>query len=186
VRLREHCVAAPMPLSLAPTARSWLPHAACERAAGNTGSIHDFDFLAGDWRVLNRRLQRRAVGCQSWDEFPGSMRARLHLDGLVNTDEILFPTLGWTGMTLRAFDRARRRWSIYWIDSREGVLFPPVMGGFTGERGEFYGKDQDAGRAVDVRFIWSRHGAAAARWEQAFSYDGGVWETNWIMELTRT
>lgn len=185
VRLREYCVAAPTTLLLAPTARSWLRPASSERAAAGQASIHDFDFLAGEWRVLNRRLQQRALGCQTWDEFPGFMRARLHLDGLVNTDEILFPTLGWSGMTLRTFDRTRRQWAIYWINSREGVLLPPVTGGFAGERGEFYGKDEDAGQAVDVRFIWTRHGRDAARWEQAFSYDGGTWETNWIMELTR-
>jgi hypothetical protein len=30
------------------------------------------------------------------------------------------------------------------------------------------------------------HHAQSARWEQAFSADGGkIWETNWIMEFVR-
>jgi hypothetical protein len=38
---------------------------------------------------------------------------------------------------------------------------------------------------VHARFIWHRLGPDAARWEQAFWYEGGPWETNWVMELTR-
>jgi hypothetical protein len=38
-----------------------------------------------------------------------------------------------------------------------------------------------------VRFIWSRVTTSTPRWEQAFSEDGGqTWETNWIMEMTRS
>jgi hypothetical protein len=33
---------------------------------------------------------------------------------------------------------------------------------------------------------WTRLGPTTARWEQAFSYDGGPWETNRVMEFTRT
>jgi hypothetical protein len=37
-----------------------------------------------------------------------------------------------------------------------------------------------------VRFVWSGCSDTAARWEQAFSVDGGqTWVTNWIMEFTR-
>ena len=80
---------------------------------------------------------------------------------------------------------AQRRWSIYWINSRDGVLTPPVHGGFEGDRGVFYGVDTDDGREVQVRFDWTRLGPDAARWEQAFSLDGREWETNWTMALTR-
>jgi hypothetical protein len=63
-----------------------------------------------------------------------------------------------------------------------------VHGGFVGDRGEFCGDDTDAGRAVKVRFIWTR-GAAAAPWEQAFALPGDApelnWETNWVMEMRR-
>ena len=33
---------------------------------------------------------------------------------------------------------------------------------------------------------WTRLGPTTARWEQAFSYDGGPCETNRVMEFTRT
>ncbi len=149
------------------------------------GRPHDFDFLIGHWQLTNRRLRRRLAGCTEWDEFPATSQARAMLDGAVSVDETRFPTLGFSGMTLRTLERATNRWAIYWINSHSGALFPPVHGGFDGARGEFYGDDSDDGRAVQVRFIWTRLGADAARWEQAFALDGGAWETNWVMELRR-
>jgi hypothetical protein len=150
-----------------------------------TGDVHDFDFIAGAWQIANRYLEQRGAGCTAWDEFPATSRARLHLGGIVNIDEYEFPTKAWSGMTVRSFDLARRQWSIRWISSRTGALEPAVVGGFEGDRGEFYGEDEDAGRSVKVRFVWTTLGRDAARWEQAFSYDDGPWETNWIMALTR-
>ena len=149
------------------------------------GRPHDFDFLCGHWQLTNRRLRARLAGCTDWDEFPATLDARVLLDGAVSVDETRFPTQGFTGMTLRSLDRATQQWAIYWINSRDGLLTPPVHGGFDGDRGEFFGVDTDAGRAVDVRFIWNR-GVEAARWEQAFALPGsGAWETNWVMEMRR-
>ena len=150
-----------------------------------TGTPHDFDFLAGEWVVQNRFLRSRLTGDHVWEEFPGRARCELHLGGLVNVDEIDFPTRGFTGMTVRLFDVQERRWSIYWTDSRRAVLYPPVRGGFAGERGLFYGGDIEGGRAVRVRFVWERRPGEQAHWEQAFSLDGASWETNWVMELSR-
>ena len=99
-------------------------------------------------------------------------------------DEIDFPTRGFTGLTVRLFDVQERRWAIHWTDTRRAVLGPPVHGGFTGDRGFFYGEDIEGGRAVRVRFIWERRAEGHAHWEQAFSLDGASWETNWVMEFT--
>lgn len=151
-----------------------------------TGTQRDFDFLVGQWQVANRRLRRRHVGSDDWHTFSAVSRAWVLLDGVVNVDEIHFPSEGFSGCTLRTLDRAAHRWSIYWVNSTSGVLFPPVHGGFAGERGEFYGEDVDDGRPVQVRFVWTRLGPERARWEQAFALDGVTWETNWIMEFSRT
>jgi hypothetical protein len=62
---------------------------------------------------------------------------------------------------------------------------PPVVGGFVGTRGELYGEDQDNGRPIKVRIIWTETDRDHARWEQAFSYDNRTWETNWISDFTR-
>lgn len=150
-----------------------------------TGDLSDFDFLIGSWNVAHRRLTARLADCDEWDEFPGTSRCEKRLGGLANVDENVFPTKGFAGMTLRVFDPAQRRWSIYWVDSRIGVLTPPVVGGFSGDNGAFFGADQHDGRKVTVQFRWTRLGTGAARWEQAFSLDGKDWEWNWVMEFTR-
>jgi hypothetical protein len=150
-----------------------------------TGTVHDFDFLVGSWAVMNRRLKRRWSGSDDWDEFPATHRCEKHMGGVVNVDELVCPTRGFSGMSVRVFDLDRRHWAIYWINSGSGVLFPPVFGGFTGNRGEFYGEDVDDGEPVKVKYLWIRFSPDLARWEQAFSRDGIVWETNWVMDFTR-
>ena len=110
----------------------------------------------------------------------------LHLDSAANVDEIYFPTKGWSGLTVRTFDKARHQWSIYWVNSNTGVMFPPVVGGFQGDTGDFVGDDTDDGKPVKVRFHWTKYSADHLKWEQFFSYDDGkTWEMNWTNELTR-
>ena len=184
--LVARCASPPHQLRLAPTARSLLRHA---EPFGYTthrrGDAHDFDFLAGDWRVVNRRLRVRNSGCTEWDEFPATSRAALHLGGVANVDELTISNRTCAGMTVRHFRLADQQWTIRWISARTGDIDPGVVGGFQCDRGEFYGEDLDDGRPVKVRFIWNRLGPDAARWEQSFSYDDGPWEINWIMEFTR-
>ena len=147
---------------------------------------NDFDFYAGTWKVHNRRLKLRWVNSLEWDEFPATEVVTRVLDGLGHIDEITFPTKGFAGLTVSLFDRAKQEWSFYWVNSGEGVLFPPVVGRFENGRGVFYGNDMDGNKPVRVRFIWSDMTANSAHWEQAFSVDGGVnWETNWTMDFTR-
>ena len=149
-------------------------------------AVHGFDGLFGEWSVRNLRLKTRFAGGNDWDEFPGTMNVRPILGGAGNIDEIHFPTKGYTGATLRLFNHKTQEWSIYWTTDRTGVLDPPVAGPFEAGRGEFYGDDLDDGKPVRVRFIWSNITGNAARWEQAFSRDGGkTWEINWTMEFAR-
>jgi hypothetical protein len=154
-------------------------------AAIPSGDVHDFDYFAGAWNTRQHRLKTRGAGSNDWEDFPGTLCMNPYLDGMVTMDEIEFPTKRWSGATLRAFDLATRRWSIYWISSKTGRLDPPVVGGFTGDRGEFYGDDVDGGRPVKVRYVWTKVDRDNARWEQAFSYDGKTWEVNWTAEFLR-
>jgi hypothetical protein len=85
------------------------------------------------------------------------------------------------------FDAATKTWAIWWFDSRQPhQLDPPVVGGFRNGVGTFYADDYFKGKRIRVRFIWSDITPNSARWQQAFSEDGGVtWETNWVMEFQR-
>ncbi len=148
--------------------------------------MNDFDFFIGSWNVVNRRLKSFLTGSQDWEEFPGTSTCQQIFGGGGSFDEIIFPTLGRRGMTLRLFDVERKEWSLYWASSRTGRLFPPVVGTFAGGRGDFYGDDTHDGKPVKAHFIWSDITPTSARWEQEFSADGGqTWESNWIMDFTR-
>jgi len=150
--------------------------------------MNDFDFLIGTWDSTQRRLRERLVGSDDWEVFPAHAVCYRMFDGAANVDEIMFPTLGHSGMSLRLHDPSVDLWSIYWASTTApGVLGPPVTGRFTDGVGEFFGDDHHDGRPVRVRFRWSDITDASARWEQAFSVDQEKsWEVNWIMEFTRT
>ena len=155
-------------------------------AAQQVGAARDFDFFMGSWKVHNRYLRKRLAGSDEWDEFEATSVARPLLDGLGNEDE--FRTDydgGFIGMSFRFFDPEKKRWSIYWADTRRcGELDPPVFGSFSGDIGVFEGTDTFEGRPILVRFAWSGVTTKTPRWEQAFSDDGGeTWETNWAMEF---
>jgi hypothetical protein len=149
---------------------------------------HDFDFLLGQWRVNHRRLQRRLVGDGAWVEFGGTMRAEPILDGRGNFDQnvIDLPAGRYRACTLRLFDPDAGTWSLHWIDGRRMSLDAPVVGRFRDGVGTFFGDDTHDGRPIRVRFLWSCITPTSARWEQAFSGDGGAtWETNWVMDFVR-
>ncbi|MET9903695.1 hypothetical protein [Streptomyces sp. NPDC006446] len=147
----------------------------------------DFDFLHGDWDVVNRRRTDFLDAESDWEEFPAVSRCWSLFGGAANIDEMDVPGQGWKGLTLRLFDAETGLWSLNWSSSRSGKLFPPVLGRFGPDgRGEFHGVDTHDGKDVRVRFVWSGISGTTARWEQAFSLDeGSTWLTNWTMEFTR-
>ncbi len=146
----------------------------------------DFDFLLGSWEISNRRLKQPLTASNDWDEFPSTSVCRGVFDGAANFDEISITARGFSGLTLRLFDPERKEWSLYWASSRDGRLQPPVVGRFADGVGTFYSHETYNGTDITVRFIWSDITPQSARWEQAFSAEGGkTWETNWIMEFTR-
>ncbi|MCR6481589.1 hypothetical protein M8542_02055 [Amycolatopsis sp. OK19-0408] len=148
--------------------------------------MNDFDFLIGSWTVTNRRLGKLLVGSADWSVFPGTTTCWSLFEGGGNMDEIVFPTLGSRGCTLRLFDVEREEWSLHWANSRTGLLQPRVVGTFAGGRGDFYGDDEHEGTPVKVHYAWTGTTTDTPRWEQEFSADGGkTWESNWVMDFAR-
>jgi hypothetical protein len=148
----------------------------------------DFDFLFGSWNVKNRYLVGRLRGSSEWMEFDATCRAWPLLDGGGNVDSFAAIRDGHAvhGATFRLYTPATDEWAIHWADTiRPGVLCPPMVGRFDGKVGTFFGEEEVDDRKVLCRFLWTRGGAP--RWEQAFSGDGGqTWETNWIMDFSRS
>jgi len=149
----------------------------------------DFDFLMGDWNVHNRRLKNPLTGSTSWYEFGATSKVRGIWDGLANVDEYVGDSPGGLiqGMTVRLFDPAAEQWRLYWANRKDGVFGVPTIGSFSDGRGEFFDQEFFTGRSIFVRYIWTPGTKTTCSWEQAFSPDGGTtWETNWIMDFTRT
>ena len=140
----------------------------------------DFDFLPGRWEVRNRRL----VG-DRWEEFDAISEAEAMLGGLGNVDHFHAP--GYEGFSLRLYDPERDVWRIWWSSTaRPGRLDPPVEGRFENGRGRFEADDVLDGVPLRMRFDWTELTGDSARWDQAFSFDGGkTWEPNWTMWLRR-
>ncbi|MFL6248082.1 MAG: hypothetical protein ACJ74H_18810 [Thermoanaerobaculia bacterium] len=153
---------------------------------------HDFDFLfegEANWRVHNRRLREPLAGSSEWVEFDSTYVARPIWGGAAHMDEYEALHTPWGeihGMTLRLYDEQSGQWAIYWANRNKGRLDPPMYGAWKDGHGEFYDQELFRGRMVYVRFLWFHETEHTARWEQAFSDDGGkTWETNWIMEKER-
>lgn len=152
-------------------------------AAAEDGQ-RDFDWELGAWhtdvRVLADPLSETE---DEWLRFEGTSVVRPLLDRRANVVEleVAGPDGRIEGLNLRLYEPQARRWSLTFVNIRDGLLTPSVYGGFHDGVGEFYGDDQLGGRPIKVRFLIHRQGPNWARFEQAFSPDGGVtWETNWI------
>ncbi|GHO78385.1 hypothetical protein KSD_61560 [Ktedonobacter sp. SOSP1-85] len=155
--------------------------------------VTDFDFLLGSWNIRNlRRTNPFAPEKEGvWEEFPAFSTSAKQLDGRVRVEqyEATLPNGELVqGMTIRAFDQETQQWSIVWLDNRNSPDFRPLLGHFEHGVGLFYQVIESPldGKPVHIRFIWDQITEKSARWQQAFSFDGGqTWDTNWIMDHQR-
>jgi hypothetical protein len=132
-------------------------------------AAEDWKFLAGEWRVRNRRLTK--TGTVGDNLFRG-----------VGGD----PDKSYRGVSMRAFDATERVWRSWWLDGRRpATISSSVSGRFENGVGTLIGEDVIDGRKVRVRSRWSNITPKSTRWEQATSTDGTRWETNWSADLER-
>lgn len=149
---------------------------------------HDFDWEIGTWKTELRRLTKPLSGSNEWVEYTGTSVVRKVLDGRANLVELRVqgPAGRIEGASLRLYNPGTKQWNLNYASVRNGAMTRPVYGGFRNGRGEFFGQEDLDGRAILVRFVISDITANSARFEQAFSDDGGrTWETNWIAIDTR-
>jgi hypothetical protein len=147
-------------------------------------SQRDFDWEIGTWRTTVRVLaEPLSESADEWLQFTGTSVVRPLVDQRANVVELAVsgPSGHIDALNLRLYEPQAKRWSLTFVNIRDGLLTPAVFGGFHDGVGEFYGDDQLGGRPIKVRFLVFRQGPDKARFEQAFSADGGTtWETNWI------
>ena len=148
----------------------------------------DFDFEIGTWKTHLKRLQRPLTGSTTWVEYEGTTVVRKVWNGRANLVELDVKGAAGhiEGLSLRLYNPQSRQWSLNFANSASGTLSVPSIGGFKNGRGEFFAQETFNGRAIFVRFVISDITPNSARFEQAFSDDGGkTWEANWIATDTR-
>jgi hypothetical protein len=158
-------------------------------AEGAADSSADFDFFLGEWQVRHRRLKERLVGSTAWEEYAGTTRCQAILGGIVNFNDSIVHRAGSTyrSLGLRAFDAKTGNWTDWSLDGRNPTqITVDGVGRFVAGVGTFFADDTFAGKPIRVRGTFIPGSSSSARWEQAFSPDGGrTWETNYIMLYTR-
>jgi ketosteroid isomerase-like protein len=170
-------------LANVPAIAQLAPAASSEKAARD--GQHDFDFEIGSWATEVRVLRNPLSGKPPvWAEYRGTSLVRGLMDSRANSVELSVagPAGQIEGISLRLYDPGARRWSLNFASLRDGAMTPPVIGGFGADgRGVFYGDDKLGERPIRVRFAITQVSADEARFEQAFSADGGAtWEVNWV------
>ena len=149
---------------------------------------HDFDFEMGAWKTHLRRLLHPLSGSTTWVEYDGITVVRPVWGGRANLVELTAdgPAGHFEGLNLRLYNPQSHQWSLNFANSAGGVMTQPTIGEFKNGRGEFYDQETLNGRAILVRFVISDITPTRARFEQAYSGDGGkTWEVNWIATDTR-
>lgn len=152
---------------------------------GEAPEARQFDFMTHDWQVLNK--VKRPDG--EWREFSATTTGRKYINGCAIIDEYeatLPDGSQRSGMTVRSFNEETKEWSLVWLDDRFPPDLRPVVGRFKADGTGIFMQENPTPEATHLRFMWDNITDTTARWQQAFSYDGGkTWDTNWIMEFTR-
>ncbi len=153
-----------------------------------TDGSRDFDWEKGTWDTAVRVLHSPLSSAASWHEYVGTSIVHALCGGDANVVEL--DVAGGAGrirgVSLRLFNAGAQQWSLNFAGMGDGLLTPPVIGGFAGGRGEFHGTDTVDGRVVLVRFAILDVTVDSARFEQSYSLDGGrSWTLTWVALDTR-
>ncbi|MEA3011292.1 MAG: hypothetical protein QOJ91_2984 [Sphingomonadales bacterium] len=148
----------------------------------------DFDWEIGRWKTDLRRLRKPLTGSSDWVAYSGTTTVTKVWGGRANLVQldVKGPAGRLQALSLRLYNPETREWSLNFANITGGTLGVPSVGAFREGRGEFYDQEPFGGRTVLVRFVISAITPDSARFEQAYSADGGrSWETNWIAVDTR-
>jgi hypothetical protein len=174
----------------APAARAQAPASALADPALHDGQ-HDFDFLAGAWKIHLKRRLHPLTGSNEWVEFDGTTHFQKIWGGRGDMEDFDVDSpekhIQIHGMTIRLYNPKTHQWHIYWANAdRSTIDNPPVAGQFVDGVGEFYDQEDFEGKAIFVRYRWTNTTTDTPHFEQSFSADGGKnWEVNWITDQTR-
>ena len=149
---------------------------------------NDFDFLIGQWRVVNSRLRHWLCDSTDWFEFESVHTEKKLASGLGTfaMHEYLLEGSAFARSVLRQYSPSDQFWKICRMDAMSPVKFSELIGSFWAGKGRFLSKGIFKDQDVLVWVEWTKVCETFVCWEQALSGDNGkTWETNWVMEFYR-
>jgi len=161
--------------------------ALAQQAAVRDGS-HDFDFSRGNWttdvtifkdpfnnpdlqvHMRGTKVARPIWGGKGWIE-------EIEADG---------PSGHWQAANVFLYDPAAGQWSENYVDSSDGKMDRPNVGGWRDGKLEFYSIEPVGARSMLVRGTWTIMTPDLHSYEVARSIDGGrTWHTSFIARVIR-
>jgi len=149
---------------------------------------NDFAFNNGVWHTHIKRILNPFSDASGSIEINGTVSVRKVWGGRAQLEEIEAegPKGHWEALTLFLYNPQSYQWSQIFIDSKMGVVNPPLVGGFKDGRGELFNQDTFNGRSILVRGVWSDITANSHTYEESYSDDvGRTWKAAFLGSLTR-
>jgi hypothetical protein len=159
-----------------------------QAAAPVRDGSRDFDFSLGSWTTEVTVFKDPFGNPSEQVHMKGTKVARPIWGGKGWIEEIEAdgPSGHWQAANLFLYDPAARQWSENYVDSSEGRMTNPNVGGYRDGKLEFYSLELVGGRSMLVRGTWTITSKDVHSYEVARSIDGGrSWHTSFIAEVTR-
>lgn len=150
--------------------------------------LDDFDFLIGQWSVMNTRLKNWLCGCSDWVQFESQHIEKRHSLGPGNfaVHQYVYNHALYERSVLRKFDDRYQFWEINRMDQMSALALQSLKGTFWKNKGSFISKGILNEQDVLVGAEWTKVTSNFAYWEQSISNDNGAtWELTWVMDFKR-
>ena len=148
-----------------------------------SGPEHDFDFNMGHWSTQIRAVEKPVSAPGVWSNLHGThVVYRVWGDWAdIGQLEVDGPGGHIEDLALRLYDRKAQQWRVYFANSQSGTLLQPMVGEFKNGVGTFVFLDQQEGKTVLTRNVWSNITPKSCKQDWAISLDGGrTWVPTWI------
>jgi hypothetical protein len=149
---------------------------------------HDFDFSRGSWTTEITIIKDPFNKPGEEIHMRGTKIARPIWNGKGWIEEIEADGPGghWQAANVFLYDPAADQWSENYVDSSDGKMDPPSIGGYRDGRLEFYSIQVVGARSMLVRGTWTISTRDLNSYEVARSVDGGrTWRTSFIARVSR-
>ena len=150
--------------------------------------LEDFDFLIGQWKVVNTRLKNWLCECNDWMSFESHHSEKRSNAGQGNfaVHSFVYGNSLCERSVVRQFDNNSQFWKIDRMDTMSALVMPSLKGTFWSNKGSFLSNGIFNGQDVLVWVEWTKICKNFAYWEQSLSKDNGkTWELTWMMEFYR-